>query len=42
MFEFISNNKLKIYENLYEEYLLDELAESNPNKFVMKIMIQVE
>lgn len=42
MFEFISKNKLKIIGNLYEEYLLDELAESNPNKFVMKIMVQVE
>ena len=39
---FIEESNMKIIGNSYEEYLLDELAESNPDRFVMKIMIQVE
>lgn len=42
MLSFIKENKLNIIGNAYEEYLLDELAESDPKNFVMRIMIQVE
>lgn len=28
-----------IVENTYEEYLLDELAERDPNRFIMRVMI---
>lgn len=41
MLAFIEANNMKIVWNAYEEYLLDELAESDPDKFVLKIMIQV-
>ena len=39
---FIKESRLKIAGNAYEEYLLDELAESDPDNFVMRVMIQVE
>ena len=39
---FIDKSGMKIIGNAYEEYLIDELAESNPDKFVMKIMVQTE
>ncbi len=39
---FIKEKGLRITGNAYEEYLLDELAESDPNRFIMKILIQVE
>lgn len=42
MISYIEENGLKIVGNAYEEYLLDELAESDPNNFVMKVMIQIE
>lgn len=37
MLSYIEENGLEIIGNAYEEYLLDELAES----FVMQVMIQV-
>lgn len=40
LLSFIDEKGLKIAGNAYEEYLLDELAESDPDKFVMRIMIQ--
>ena len=42
LFSFIKEKGLKIFGNAYEEYLLDELAESNPESFVMRVMVQVE
>lgn len=41
LLSFIGENDMKITGNAYEEYLLDELAESDSGKFVMKIMLQV-
>lgn len=42
LMSFIEEKGMKIAGNAYEEYLLDELAESNSGKFVMKIMLRVE
>lgn len=42
LISFIEKKGLRIAGNAYEEYLLDELAESNSDNFVMKIMIRVE
>ncbi len=42
MLAFIKEKGMKIAGNAYGEYLLDELAESDPDKFVLKIMIQVD
>ncbi len=42
MLTFIEENGMKIAGNAYEEYLLDELAENDSGKFVMKIMLQVK
>ncbi len=42
MLAFIAEKGMKVAGNAYEEYLLDELAESDPSNFIMKIMIQVE
>ncbi len=41
LLSFIKENGMKAVGNAYEEYLLDELAESDSDKFVMKIMLQV-
>ena len=38
---FIEENGLETAGDAYEEYLLDELAESDPDRFVMRVMIQV-
>lgn len=42
LLSFIDEKGMKIIGNAYEEYLLDELAESEPNNFVRRIMIQIE
>mgnify|MGYP002426225699 FL=1 len=42
MLSFIKENGMRIAGNAYEEYLLDELAESDPANFIMRIMIRVE
>lgn len=42
MLAFIAQNGLRVAGDAYEEYLLDELAESDPDKFVMRVMIGVE
>lgn len=39
---YIRENGMQIAGDAYEEYLLDELAESDPQRFVMRILIQVE
>ncbi len=38
---YIKEARLQIIGNAYEEYLLDELAESHPERFVVRIMVQV-
>ncbi len=42
LLSYIAENNLKIAGNAYEEFLIDELAESHSDRFVMKIMIAVE
>lgn len=42
LLDFIKKENLKVAGNAYEIYLLDELAESDPDRFIMKIMIRVE
>ena len=42
LLRFVEEKGMKVAGNAYEEYLLDELAESDPNQFVMKIMLRVE
>ncbi len=37
---YINEQNLKIAGNAYEEYLIDELAESHSDRFVMKIMVE--
>lgn len=39
---YAKENNLKLTGNAYEEYLIDELAEKNPDNFVLEIGIQVE
>lgn len=41
LLSFIDESGRRVIGNAYEEYLLDELAGSDPNKFVMKIMIRI-
>lgn len=42
LLSFIEENNLQIAGNAYEEYLLDELAESDSQNFVMQVLVQVE
>lgn len=42
LLSFIKENGMRVAGNAYEEYLLDELAESDPANFIMRIMIRVE
>lgn len=39
---YIEQQGLTVAGNAYEEYLLDELAESDPSRFVMRILLQVK
>lgn len=41
MFSYISDHKLEICGNSYEEYLLDEIAEENPERYLLQIVIHV-
>lgn len=38
---YIENKGFRVVGNSYEIYLLDELAEANPDHFIIKIMIQI-
>ena len=42
MLSYIEKNGRRITGNAYEEYLIDELSEVDPSKFVMKILIRIE
>lgn len=41
LFAFARENKLQITGNVYEEYLIDELSEKNPNDFVLQILVKI-
>ena len=41
LLSFIKGNGRRVIGNAYEEYLLDELAGSDPDQFVMRITLQV-
>lgn len=41
LLSFLNEQGLAITGDAYEEYLIDELSESAPDRFVMKIMLQV-
>ncbi len=40
--KYAEEHNLTIFGNAYEEYLIDELSEKNPDNFVLEIGIQVE
>lgn len=42
MFEFIKNRGLEVIGDAYEEYLLDEIAVKNSDKYLMQISIRVK
>lgn len=42
MFSYISKHHLEICGNAYEEYLIDEIAEKNPDRYLLQILIQVK
>ena len=42
LLSYIEKNDRRITGNAYEEYLIDELSEVEPSKFVMKILIRIE
>lgn len=39
---FARDNGLKITGDFYEEYLIDELSEKNPDDFVMQVFVKIE
>lgn len=41
LMRYIEENKLQICGNAYEEYLIDEIAEENPNRYLLQIAVQV-
>ena len=41
LLSFVKDRGMKIVGNAYEEYLLDELAESDPKNFIMRIAVQI-
>lgn len=41
LIQYAKENGLTIDGNVYEEYLIDELSERNPNQFVLKIFIKI-
>lgn len=42
LLRFAEANALTLCENVYEEYLIDELAEKDPDRFVFQISVRVE
>lgn len=42
MMDFARKNGLTVAGDVYEEFLIDELCEKNPNKFVSKIFVEVK
>lgn len=42
LLNYARKNNLKLCGNVYEEYLIDELSEKNPNNFVLKILVKIE
>lgn len=41
LLSFARENGLQITGNVYEEYLIDELSEKNPNDFVLQIFVKI-
>lgn len=42
LLKYISEHNLTIIGNVYEEYLIDELSEQDPNNFVLRTYVQVK
>lgn len=42
LLQYAKTHKLTLVGNVYEEYLIDELSEKNPNDYVLKIFVRVE
>ncbi len=42
LMEYVKKNNLHICGKVYEEYLIDEMSEKNPDEFVVKIIVKVE
>lgn len=42
MLSYIENHGLEICGNAYEEYLIDEIAEENPDRYLLQILIQIK
>lgn len=40
--DFACRNNLKINGNVYEEYLIDELCEKNPNEYIMQVFVKTD
>lgn len=41
MLTYIEENQLEICGNAYEEYLIDEITEENPDRYLLQILIEV-
>ena len=41
LFAYIGEHKLQVCGNAYEEYLIDEIAEKNPDRYLLQIIVQV-
>lgn len=41
LLEFANQNGLSLVGNVYEEYLIDELSEQNPNDFVLQVFVKL-
>lgn len=39
--KYAKENGLKVTGNVYEEYLIDELSEKNPDNFIMQVIVKV-
>lgn len=42
LIRYAKENRLTLDGNVYEEYLIDELSEQNPNEFVLKISVKIQ
>lgn len=42
IFRYIDEHGLKLCGNAYEEFLIDEIAEKNPDQYMLQIAIQIE
>lgn len=42
IFQYMNEHGLKISGNAYEEFLIDEIAEKNPDQYMLRIAIQID